>query len=182
MNADSVLIKRAQKGDAKAFAKLIEQEQHRLYTLAIRELGSKSDAEDAVQEALIRAWRALPRFRNDSRFSTWIYRIQINAIHDQRSKQARHSSQPLDYTHEQADPRDALHAEELSSDLQKALNCLDDTYRASVILSDIVGMPYSEIACTLGIAEGTVKSRIFRGRAELARLLGTSTPESPSNI
>ena len=182
MDTDAALVKRAQKGDQKAFAQLVEQEQHRLYTLAIRELGSAADAEDAVQEAMIRAWRALPRFRAESRFSTWIYRIQLNAIHDQRAKRARGSGTPLDDVAEPVDPRDAIHASELSTALQDALNALDDTYRAAVLMSDVSGMSYSEIAAVLGIAEGTVKSRIFRGRAELARLLGTSAAAPESNL
>lgn len=181
MDTDSALVKRAQKGDAQAFAQLVEKEQHRLYTLAARELGSAADAEDAVQEALIRAWRALPRFRAESRFSTWIYRIQLNAIHDQRAKRKRGSGAPLDEVPEPADPRDQLHASELSGALQEALASLDETYRTAVLMSDVSGMSYSEIAAVLGIAEGTVKSRIFRGRAELARLLGTSDAAPESN-
>ena len=182
MDANAALVKRAQKGDQQAFAQLVEQEQHRLYTLAIRELGSAADAEDAVQEALIRAWRALPRFRAESQFSTWIYRIQLNAIHDQRAKRTRGSGTPLDDVAEPEDPRDAIHTSELSTALQDALNALDETYRTAVLMSDISGMSYSEIAAVLGIAEGTVKSRIFRGRAELARLLGTSAAAPESNL
>lgn len=180
MRNDTRRLKRAQSGDEQAFAELVEQEQHRLYTLALRELGSAADAEDAVQEALIRAWRALPRFRAQASFSTWIYRIQLNAIHDQRAKRARGSGTPLDDVPEPIETRDALLASELSSALQAALNALDETYRTAVLMSDVTGMSYGEIAEVLGIAEGTVKSRIFRGRAELARLLGTSdtAPES----
>ena len=182
MENQSKLVKRAQSGDKHAFAELIEHEQQRLYTLAVRELGSASDAEDAVQEALIRAWRALPRFRAEASFSTWIYRIQLNAIHDQRSKRARSGGSPLDDVPETADPRDALLASELSGALQSALNELDETYRAAVLMSDVSGLSYCEIAGILGVAEGTVKSRIFRGRAELARLLGTSGAAPESNL
>src|SRR3712207_1499857 len=88
---DERLVRRAQAGDRRAFAALVEQHRHRIYTLAVRELGSAADAEDAVQEALIRAWRALPRFRADASFSTWLYRICLNAVHDQRARSARGS-------------------------------------------------------------------------------------------
>ena len=74
---------------------------------------------------------------------------------------------------EPADPRDAILERELSGDLQRALSELDETFRTAVILYDVLGRSYAEIAATLGVAEGTVKSRIFRGRSELARLLGT---------
>ncbi len=181
MENEAKLVKRAQAGDTQAFARLVEQEQHRLYTLAVRELGSAADAEDAVQEALIRAWRALPRFRADAKFSTWIYRIQLNAIHDQRSKRARGGGTPLDDVPEPVDTHDALLTSELSGALQAALNELDETYRTAVLMSDVTGMSYGEIAAVLGVAEGTVKSRIFRGRAELARLLGTTAAAPESN-
>jgi RNA polymerase sigma-70 factor (ECF subfamily) len=74
VDPDGKLVRRAQTGDERAFAKLVEGEQHRLFTLAVRQLGSRADAEDAVQETLIRAWKALPRFRADASFSTWLYR------------------------------------------------------------------------------------------------------------
>ena len=182
VDQDTQLVKRAQQGDQRAFATLVERHQPRLFTLAARELGSAADAEDAVQEALIRAWRALPRFRADARFATWLYRITLNAIHDQRSRRTRGGGVPLDDVTEPADPREQLVQRELSSALQGALGELDDTYRTAVVLYDVLGCSYGEIAEVLGVAEGTVKSRIFRGRTELARRLGTAvgSPESKS--
>ncbi len=173
MDPDGKLVRRAQQGDERAFATLVEGEQHRLFTLAVRQLGSQADAEDAVQETLIRAWKALPRFRADASFSTWLYRICLNAIHDQRARSARGGGVPLDDVQEPADPRNAILERELSGDLQRALEGLDETYRAAVILYDVLGRSYAEIAAVLAVPEGTVKSRIFRGRTELARLLGT---------
>ncbi len=180
VDQDTPLVKRAQRGDQRAFATLVERHQPRLFTLAARELGSSADAEDAVQEALIRAWRALPRFRADARFATWLYRIQLNAIHDQRSRSSRGGGVPLDDIAEPADPRDQLVQRELAGALQGALGELDETYRTAVVLYDILGCSYGEIAEVLGIAEGTVKSRIFRGRTELARSLGTVEGSSKS--
>jgi RNA polymerase sigma-70 factor (ECF subfamily) len=173
VDPDGKLVRRAQGGDERAFAQLVEGEQHRLFTLAVRQLGSRADAEDAVQETLIRAWKALPRFRADASFSTWLYRICLNAIHDQRARSARGSGVPLDDVPEPADPRNAILERELSGELQRALGELDETYRVAVVLYDVLGRSYAEIAAVLDVPEGTVKSRIFRGRTELARLLGT---------
>jgi RNA polymerase sigma-70 factor (ECF subfamily) len=173
VDPDDRLVRRAQKGDQAAFAELLERHQQRLFTLAVRELGSAADAEDAVQEAFIRAWKALPRFRVESAFSTWVYRICLNAIHDQRARRARGGGVPLDDVVEPIDPRDAILEAELSSELQRALAALDETYRTAVILYDVLGRSYAEIAEVLSVPEGTVKSRIFRGRTELARSLGT---------
>jgi RNA polymerase sigma-70 factor, ECF subfamily len=139
----------------------------------VRELGSAADAEDAVQETLIRAWRALPRFRAEASFSTWLYRICLNAVHDQRARAARGGGVALDELGEPVDSRNAIVESELSGDLQRALGALDETYRTAVVLYDVLGRSYAEISAVLQVPEGTVKSRIFRGRTELARQLGT---------
>jgi len=178
---DHRLIRRAREGDRHAFELLVQEHQHRLYTLAARELGSAADADDAVQETLIRAWRGLPRFRGDASFSTWIYRICLNAITDQRVRRSRGSGSPLEDVVEPVDPRDRIADQELAGALQDALARLEDTYRTPVLLYDVLGRSYAEIAEVLDVAEGTVKSRIFRGRAELARLLGTSAGIQESN-
>jgi RNA polymerase sigma-70 factor, ECF subfamily len=171
---DAPLVARAQKGDRWAFEQLVDRHQHRLFTLAARLLGSPDDAADAVQDALIRAWLGLPAFRRGARFSTWLYRICVNAAHDQRTKRR---TSPLEEVPEPADPRDEFAARELSGDLQRALNDLDEDYRAAVVLYDVLGCSYAEIAELTGVAEGTVKSRIFRGRARLGELLGTRTEQ-----
>jgi RNA polymerase sigma-70 factor, ECF subfamily len=173
---DGPLVDRAKRGDRWAFEQLVERHQHRLFSLAARTLGSADDAGDAVQEAFLRAWLALPRFRGGSLFSTWLYRICLNAAHDQRVKRR---AEPVEVW-ERADSRDAFAESELSSDLQAALDSLDETYRIAVVLYDVLGCSYAEIAEMTGVPEGTVKSRIYRGRSELAQRLGTKsgTPES----
>src|SRR6188768_4530281 len=150
----------------------MDRHQNRLFTLAARTLGSADEAADAVQEAFIRAWLGLPRFRGGSLFSTWLYRIGLNAAHDQR---VRRRTEPLDATREPADPQDSFLTSELSSALQWALNELEEDYRVAVVLYDVLGCSYTEIAELTEVAEGTVKSRIFRGRSRLAELLGTRT-------
>lgn len=175
---DAILLRRAARGDRYAFERLVEPELGRLFTLAARLLGSEADAADAVQEALLRAWLALPRFRAEARFGTWLYRICLNAIHDVRAKR---SPLAAEEPPEPTDPRDPFVAQELSGALQRALGELEDPYRAAVVLYDVLGYSYAEIAELTGVAEGTVKSRIFRGRTELARSLGTDRAGSESN-
>jgi RNA polymerase sigma-70 factor (ECF subfamily) len=175
---DGLLVRRARRGDGDAFARLVERHERRLFTLAARVLGSRSDAEDAVQEALVRAWRSLPRFREGSRFSTWLYRITVNCALDLR---AARRADPSDLVAERADPRDPFAARELSDDLQRALSAIEEPYRVAVVLFDVLGCSYAEIAEIIGVPEGTVKSRIFRGRRDLAQELGTSGVEARSN-
>jgi RNA polymerase sigma-70 factor, ECF subfamily len=157
----------------------VERHQHRLFTLAARVLGSPDEAADAVQEAFLRAWLGLPDFRRGARFSTWLYRIAVNAAHDQRAKRR---PEPVQDVAAKPDPSDPFLARELSSALQKALDALDDSYRTAVVLYDVMGCSYAEIAEITGVAEGTVKSRIFRGRTELARLLGTNADGTESKL
>jgi RNA polymerase sigma-70 factor, ECF subfamily len=178
MDPDAELVRRAQRGDRFAFERLVAEHEQRMYTLAARVLGSREDAADAVQEALVRAWLALPRFRGEARFSTWLYRIVVNTSHDLRPKRRE---APVDELPEPADPRDRFAEQELSGELQRALDALDDTYRVAVVLYDVLGCSYAEIAEMTGVAEGTVKSRIFRGRGELAERLGTAVQETESN-
>jgi RNA polymerase sigma-70 factor, ECF subfamily len=168
---DEQLVRRAQRGDRFAFERLVDRHQHRLFTLAARVTGSHDDAADAVQEAFIRAWTGIGRFRSGSRFSTWLYRICLNAALDER---ARRRAVPTELDETLADTRDPFLAGELGGDLQRALDALDEPYRSAVVLYDILGCAYAEIAEITGTAEGTVKSRIFRGRRELARKLGTA--------
>lgn len=178
MDPDELLVRRAQRGDRWAFEALVERHQQRLFTLAARVLGSREDAADAVQEALIRAWLALPRFRRDARFSTWLYRICVNAAHDVRAKRR---VQVAEEPPEPSDPRDRFAERELSGELQGALDALDEPYRLAVVLYDVLGCSYAEIAELTEVPEGTVKSRIFRGRSELARMLGTPRGQAESN-
>ena len=167
---DGPLVRRAQNGDRWAFEQLVDRHQRRLFTLAARLLGSPDEAADAVQEAFIRAWLGLSSFRHGARFSTWLYRICLNAVHDQRTKRP---AAPLDEVAEPLDPRDQFVAHELSGALQQALAALEEDFRGAVVLYDVLGCSYAEIAELTGVAEGTVKSRIFRGRKRLAELLGT---------
>lgn len=175
---DGDLVRRAQRGDRLAFERLVDRHQARLFTLAARTLGSRDEAADAVQDAFLRAWRRLDSFRGDALFSTWLYRICVNAAHDQRT---RRSAEPAELEDVAPDPRDHFAESRLSDEIQTALDALDETQREVVVLYDILGCSYAEIAEVTGAAEGTVKSRLFRGRTELARRLGTAGAPGESN-
>jgi RNA polymerase sigma-70 factor (ECF subfamily) len=185
MDPDEQLVRRAQRGDRFAFERLVDRHQHRLFTLAARVLGSRDDAADAVQEAFLRAWLALPRFRRGSLFSTWLYRICLNAAYDQRARRRPQSAGEAGHdataSETVADPRDRFLERELSGELQEALNGLEEPYRVTVVLYDVLGCSYAEVAETTGVPEGTVKSRLYRGRTELARRLGTRYEGGESN-
>jgi RNA polymerase sigma-70 factor, ECF subfamily len=174
---DEALVRRAQGGDRLAFERLVDRHQHRLFTLAARVLGSREDAADAVQDAFVKAWLALPGFRRGARFSTWLYRICLNSAYDTAAKRR---ATPVEIEDTRADPRDRFADRELSGALQQALGALEEPYRAAVVLSDVLGCSYAEIAELTQVAEGTVKSRVFRGRSELARFLGTGEGAGPS--
>jgi RNA polymerase sigma-70 factor, ECF subfamily len=174
---DEPLVRRAQRGDRFAFERLVDRHQHRLFTLAARVTGSRDDAADVVQETFVRAWVSLARFHGRSLFSTWLYRICVNAAHDERE---RRRPAPAAVDAALPDARDRFADRELSGALQAALGALEAPYREVVVLHDVLGCPYAEIAEIAGVAEGTVKSRLFRGRTELARLLGTHAPPTES--
>lgn len=173
MDPDRALVQRASNGDLVAFEALVERHQPRLTTLAARLLGSHADAADAVQETLVRAWLALPRFRGDAKFSTWVTRICLNAIHDLRERRGQLADPQAPET---VDPHDGFAASELAGELQRALALLDEQFREAVVLYDVLGCSYAEIAELTEVPQGTVKSRIYRGRAELAQLLSGTSP------
>lgn len=149
------------------FAKLVREHDAALRALAFRLLGDRDRMDDALQEAYLRAYRALPRFRGDSAISTWLYRIVYNACLDE----LRNAPQvvALDSVRERADPRPGA-AESL--ELADALASLPPADRAAVLLVDAQGFDYRSAAEVLGIPEGTIASRLNRARAHLRRYIG----------
>ncbi|MFZ0014107.1 MAG: sigma-70 family RNA polymerase sigma factor [Acidimicrobiia bacterium] len=174
------LISRAQAGDRAAFAALVRAHQDEVYTLARRLVGDPHLAADVAQEALIRAWRALPNFRGDARFSTWIYRITVNTSWTHKKRAARHRATPVDDYTELAAPIDANHPEvvgetiELRGRLRRALDRLPAAQREVVVLKDVYGWSHAEIAGSMGITVTAAKVRLHRARAKLARDLEES--------
>jgi RNA polymerase sigma-70 factor (ECF subfamily) len=148
------------------FAKLVREHDANLRALAFRLLGDRDRMDDALQEAYLRAYRALPRFRGDSAVATWLYRITYNACLDELARTPQVVA--LDRVRERADPRPGA-AE--SVELADALASLPAADRAAVLLVDAQGFDYRSAAEVLGVPEGTIASRLSRARAHLRRLL-----------
>jgi RNA polymerase sigma-70 factor, ECF subfamily len=182
---DAALLRRHADGDSEAFGELVRRHRDRLWAVAVRTLGNPEDAADAVQDALINAFRRAPTFRGESAVSTWLHRIVVNACLDRvRRRQAR-PTVPLPETGpgEPVTPRDAMSERETRLVVQRALAELSDDQRVPILLVDVEGYSVAETAQLLGIAEGTVKSRCARGRAKLAKVLGhLRNPDADANV
>lgn len=171
------------KGDPKAYEKLIHCFQTKIYSLAMRMLGDPDDAADVTQETFIRVFRTLNKYRGDATLATWIYRITANLCLDwlrQRKRKALSSDSPLSWGHETVKrqiednspgPEEQVATAELRREIQAALNKLEDHHRLAIILRDVQGLSYDEIAEVLQCPLGTIKSRINRGRQQLKQLL-----------
>lgn len=174
------LVARAQSGDRAAFAALVRAHQDEVYTLARRLVGDPHLASDVAQEALIRAWRALPKFRGDAKLSTWLYRITVNTSWTHKKRAGRHQASPIEEYSEVAAPLDSAHPEiageiqELRGQLRHALDRLPDAQREVVVLKDIYGWSHAEIADSMEITVTAAKVRLHRARARLARDLEES--------
>ena len=173
------LIDAAIAGDSIAFERLIEPLEGRIYAVALRMCGNREDAQDCMQESMIRIYRALSSFKGQSSFSTWIYRITMNTCLDElRRRKARRSTSldtlldsgwsPTDET--DTPERHAIQSEQRRT-LERAIAELPEDMRAAVVLRDIQGLAYDEIASALNVNVGTVKSRISRGRERLREKL-----------
>jgi RNA polymerase sigma-70 factor, ECF subfamily len=170
--SDSALVALARSGNAHAFEQLVRRHQVSVFRIALGVLGDRRDAEDATQEAFLQAWRGLPRFRSQSAFSTWIYRIVTNRCFNLR--RARRPSQALlwDQESEEPGPGDAAEARDRLIVLRAAILELTPEQRAAFVLRHLEGRAYEEIVEILGISLAAVKSRLHRARLELAIALG----------
>jgi RNA polymerase sigma factor (sigma-70 family) len=152
-----------------------------LYTVAYRLTGNDADAQDLVQEVLLRVRRGLATYRPGS-LEAWLSRITTNAFLDETRRRKRRPSEPLPDDPDRVlaggeDAATVLASATFSDDVQGALRGLPDEYRAAVVLCDVVGLPYGEIADQLGVPVGTVRSRIHRGRAQLRSVLVSTDDE-----
>lgn len=167
------LVAAAKAGDRAAFDQLVKVTYLDTYTLAFRLTGNEEDARDVVQEAYLRAFRGLKRFRGDARFSTWMYRITANCAATHMGKRRRHRHDELtddlaiDDGRLAANPEATMEADSLRNQLQEALRSLPPKLRAVVVLRDIYDLPHEAIAAELEISESAAKVRLHRARRKL---------------
>lgn len=180
---DRELVELTKNGQKKAFEVLIMRWQNSIYTLCYRKLSHQEQAEELTQEIFLAAYKHILSFRNESKFSTWLFQIAVNRCknhHGYRDRRKHGHHEPLEGTHpeqkrEFPDHKPSaiqqIHKKEQSVILQNALEQLDDKYREVLVLFDIQGFPQDEIANILNLPIGTIKSRIHRARKELANAL-----------
>jgi RNA polymerase sigma-70 factor (ECF subfamily) len=189
---DENLVKLAQNGDRDAFQTLMERHQRRIFNLCYGMLRNKDDAADLVQEAFIKAYKNIDRFKGNSKFYTWLYRIAKNACIDFIRKQKRRKTVDFDDSIRREEPVDGDETllpsplginpakvagrKELLEQIEAALDTLSDNHREILILREIDGLAYQEIADTIGISIGTVMSRLYHARKymqnELSEYIG----------
>ena len=169
---DRRLLQRHVRGDRDAFPELVRRHRDRLWGVALRTVGNPDDAADALQEALISAYRRAESFRGDAAVTTWLHRIVVNACLDLLRRRQARPVQPLrPDSADPALPRDPIDDRQVRLDVAAALATLPVEQRVALVLVDIEGYPVAEVAAMLNVPAGTVKSRCARGRARLASIL-----------
>jgi RNA polymerase sigma-70 factor, ECF subfamily len=188
---DQQLVERAQRGDKKAFEMLVVKYQRKLGRLLSRLVRDPAEIEDVTQEAFIKAYRALPAFRGESAFYTWLYRIGINTAKNYLVAMGRRAPTSTEFDSEEAEgfedgqqlrdintPESELLTKQIAKTVNETMDTLPDELRTAIVLREIEGLSYEEIAEIMNCPLGTVRSRIFRARDAIAEklrpLLGTS--------
>jgi RNA polymerase sigma-70 factor (ECF subfamily) len=182
---DRALLAAHLAGDPDAFGEIVRRHRDRLWAVALRTLGNPEDAADAVQNALISAYRNAASYRGDAAVTTWLHRIVVNACLDlvRRHKVREADPLPDEESRQPADPTDAIAARDTAIVVQAALATLPPEQRAALVLVDIEGYPVEDAARMLGCPVGTVKSRCARGRARLLPLLEQlRNPDAPAHV
>ena len=187
------LVRAAAGGDTEAFERLVRTYENKIYHLALRMCGSADEAADIAQEAFLAAWRGLPSFRGEAGFATWLYRLTSNAAIDylRRQKKQRGAMSlddeelGLDAVDSGPSPQETAEGSELRSAVAAGFNQLSEGHRQVLVLREIQGLSYEEIASVLELDIGTVKSRISRARSSLRKILlesGNLSGYLPSNL
>lgn len=182
--SDEMLVKKAQDGDQNSLSDLITRYERKTYNLAYRLMGNHADASDAAQEALVRICMRLQNFRGDSAFSTWLFRVVTNTCLDELRRRGRLRHASLDdvlpveegavsrQAPDEADsPVEHAERQEVQAAVKRAINRLPDEYRVVVIMRDLQGLSYHEIAAMLDTTLGTIKSRLHRARQALRTII-----------
>ncbi len=182
--SDLSLVQRVQRGDKSAFDVLVLKYQHKVVKLVMRYMRDPADAEDVAQEAFIKAYRALPNFRGDSAFYTWLYRIAINTAKNAIVSRDRNpvgfdldlqdAESSYDMQARLADtetPEALVLTEEIRTIVNRSIDALPEDLRTAIVLRELEGLSYEEIAATMDCPVGTVRSRIFRAREAIDRKL-----------
>jgi RNA polymerase sigma-70 factor (ECF subfamily) len=181
---DQQLVERVQRGDKAAFDLLVSKYQRKIFRLLSRLIRDAAEVEDVAQEAFIKAYRALPNFRGDSAFYTWLYRIAINTAKNHLVSQGRRAPTTTEADIEEAEtfddgehlrdlntPDSMLLSKQVGEAVNRAIDQLPEDLRTAIVLREIEGLSYEEIAESMNCPIGTVRSRIFRAREAIAREL-----------
>lgn len=183
-DVDKELVSQVQKGDKRAFDLLVIKYQRRIMRLLARMISDPAEVEDVAQETFIKAYRALPQFRGDSNFYTWLYRIAINSARNWQAASARRPLLAHEYENEEGEtfssldtltdintPESMMVSRQVADTVNAAINQLAPELRTAIVLREIEGLSYEDIAETMGCPIGTVRSRIFRARETIAEQL-----------
>ena len=184
---DELLLRRAQGGDPEAFEQLVSPLEQLIWRVCWHYTGNREAAEDCGQEAMIRVWRNLADYRGECALESWVYRIAANCCMDWLRKKKRDKSVSMEPMREQgfdpADPSPGTEEQVVAKDerqrLREAIAQLPDDQREALILTQLEKIPYEEVAQSLGISEGTVKSRVNRAKARLKEILSEERELSP---
>jgi RNA polymerase sigma-70 factor (ECF subfamily) len=184
---DRALVVRAQAGDVTAFRKLVERHQRRAFTIAYALVRDEQDANEVVQDAFLRVFKSLGSFQGGSTFFTWLYRIITNLSIDLKRRPARQAATELDETQLDVDaeadldlpflgrvgddPAEFVRRGEIADRLRAALDALPSYHRAVIVMREIDGLSYEEMAQVMGVSKGTIMSRLFHARQKLQRAL-----------
>jgi RNA polymerase sigma-70 factor (ECF subfamily) len=181
---DRALLAAHLRGDGSAFDELVRRHLDRLWAVALGTLADREEAADALQDALLNAYRSAATYRGEARVTTWLHRVVVNACLDRARRRTARPTVPLPTGGDQPAARDELGDRETSLEVHAALAALPDDQRVALVLVDLEGLPVLDAARVLGVPVGTVKSRCSRGRARLAVSLGhlrnrTAAPAVP---
>jgi len=181
---DAELLSRYRSGDDRAFDEIVDRHERRVFAIALRICRHHEDARDVTQEVFVTALRALATFRGDAQLSTWFHRVATNAALDQVRRRQRREGASLDELGDRSDPSPGPESTAIDSvrarEVHRALGRVGPEHRAVLVLHDLQGLDYAEVAAALEVPVGTVKSRLHRARLALARELGHLKDAEPT--